>query len=157
MSVVFPSFLRDIYLRLGSLLLVIGYALQWWNFDKCILGLGLIYLIAFVMLFTQLVVVNKLRFDFSFKFFGGRLRKRLFSFAAYSMLMASSFALINNVTYDQVTTQLGPALNGIYTTCFFIALIVEMPKRNMIKVLGPVISLEFERNNIQEVGQTPMK
>jgi len=153
MRVVFPTFIRDIYLRVGSLLLVLGFALGWWSFNTAATGLGFVYLIAVVMLFGQLLTNHQLKLDFSFHFFNAKWRNQLFRFASYSMLLALSFAVINNITYEQITAQLGAELNGIYVTCFFIALVVEMPKRNMIKVMGPVISLEFERKNIPEVGK----
>lgn len=153
MKVLFPSFLRDIYLRAASLFLVFGYAAQWWNFDAVVLGLGIIYALAFILLFVHLVLEHNFRFDFRFGIITKERKQKLFKFGSYSMLLAGSFALINNATYDQVTTILGPEMNGIFTTCFFIALIVEMPRRNMFKVLGPIISAEMESRNMAEVDK----
>ena len=151
MKVIFPSFLRDVYLRIASLLLVFGYAINWWSFNGAVIGLGLIYLLAFVFLFIQLVTYHGFRFDFSFGFIDRKWRNNLLKFGSYSMMLAGSFAILNNVSYDQVTTILGPEMNGIFTTCFFIAMIVEMPRRNMAKVISPIISSEFEKNNMAEV------
>ncbi|WP_420318309.1 lipopolysaccharide biosynthesis protein [Ekhidna sp.] len=152
MKVLFPSFLRDIYLRFGSLLLVIGYAINWWNFDSAIVGLGVVYFSAFLFLLIQLLIFG-FRFDFRIGIINGEWRYKLLKFGSYSMLMAGTFALINNVSYDQITAILGPEMNGIFTTCFFIALIVEMPKRNMAKVITPILSSELEKNNFKEVSQ----
>lgn len=152
-EVIFPSFLRDIFLRLGSLLLVYGFAMGWWDFDGAVIGLGVNYSLAFLSLIAQLMIKHGFRFDFRFDFISKEWGLKLFQFGSYSMLLAGSFALINNATYDQVTTILGPEMNGIFTTCFFIAMIVEMPRRNMSKVIGPIISEEFENQNMAEVGK----
>lgn len=153
LKVVFPSFLRDVYLRAGSLLVVLGYALNWWGFSASIMGLGLVYFLAFIFLLLQLVIIHNFRFRFNFKFIDQEWKIKLFKFGTYSMLLAGSFAIVNNITYDQVTTILGSDMNGIYTTCFFIALIVEMPRRNMAKVVTPIVSAEFERHNMVEINK----
>ncbi|WP_425392303.1 polysaccharide biosynthesis C-terminal domain-containing protein [Ekhidna sp.] len=151
MKVIFPSFLRDVYLRLGSLLLVIGFAFEWWSFDMAVTGLGLVYFLAFILLLIQLLIRHNFSFDFRFGNLSKEWRGRLFRFGTYSMALAGSFAIINNISYDQITSQLGSDLNGIYTTCFFIAVIVEMPRRNMSKVTSPVLSNEFAKQNMNEV------
>lgn len=151
MKVIFPSFLREVYLRLGSLLLVIGFAFEWWNFDMAVSGLGIVYSLAFIFLFAQLIIEHDFRFDFHFGIITQEWRGKLIRFGSYSMALAGSFAIINNISYDQITAQLGSAMNGIFNTCFFIAVIVEMPRRNMSKVLSPVISSEFARQNMKEV------
>ncbi|WP_420575639.1 lipopolysaccharide biosynthesis protein [Ekhidna sp.] len=153
MKVIFPSFLRDIYLRVGSLLLVFGYAMEWWDFSVAVIGLGTLFFFAFIFLFIQLITFHGFRFDFSFGIIRREWKKRLIKFGLYSMMLAGSFALINNVSYDQVTALLGAEMNGIFTTCFFIAIIVEMPRRSMSKVIAPIISSEFERGNMAEVDK----
>ncbi|SNT35996.1 Membrane protein involved in the export of O-antigen and teichoic acid [Ekhidna lutea] len=152
MKVIFPSFLRDIYIRIGSLTMVIGFAFQWWSFESAVFGLGIIYFSTFLLLFIHCSLDPSFKLDLKFREVAKAWKKPFIRFGGYSMLLAGSFAVLNNVTYDQVTALLGPEMNGIFTTCVFIALIVEMPKRNMAKVMGPILSTEFERNNLKEVG-----
>lgn len=151
LKVVFPSFLREIFLRIGSIFLVVGYALNWFSFDWAVYGLGITYGLVFILLYLQLVISHHFRFDFNFSQISADWKKRLFRFAFYSMGLAGSFAILNNATYSQVSSLLGPAANGIFTTCFFIGVIVEMPRRNMAKVMSPIISSEFEKQNMKEV------
>ncbi len=140
LNVVVPSFLRDVYLRLGSLFLVLGFAWEWWSFHYSVVGLGLVYLLAFILLFLNLLLRHSLRFDFNLSDIDFQWKKNLWRFGSYSMLLAGSFAVINNISYDQITATIGPEMTGIFTTCFFIGVVVEMPKRNMAKVMMPLIS-----------------
>ncbi|MEO9481801.1 MAG: oligosaccharide flippase family protein [Ekhidna sp.] len=153
LKIVFPSFLRDIYLRVASLLLVFGYAVHWWSFNDAIMGLGLVYLLAFIILFLQIILIHKLRFDFHFGIITKEWRIKLMKFGFYSMLMAGSFGVLNNITYDQITITLGSEMNGIFTTCFFIAMIVEMPRRNMANIIAPIISKQLKEQNMVEVNK----
>lgn len=151
MKVIFPSFLRDIYLRVGTLSLIIGFAFDWWSFSTAVFGLGFVYVGAFALLFAQLVLFHHFRFDFRFSIFKGPYTIKLFKFAGYAMLVAGSFALYNNASYDQITAFLGSDATGIFQTCFFIAVIVEMPRRNMSKVMSPIISKESQAQNLKEI------
>lgn len=151
MKVIFPSFLRDIFLRIGSLLLVYGFALQWWDFSGAVTGLGIIYTLAIAFLFFQLIIIHEFRFDFNFEIITKKWKISLLKFGTYSMLLAGSFAILNNATYDQITAILGSGANGIFATCFFVAMVVELPRRNMANVISPILSFEFEKRNMKEV------
>ena len=151
LKVIFPVFIREIFLRVGSLLLVFGYAVNWWSFDGAIAGLGFSYGFAFILLFLQLSLVHRFRFRFDFTVISKKTKDKLVKFAFYSMMLAGSFALINNVSYDQLTAIVGTDAAGIFSTCFFIAVIIEMPRRNMANIISPLLSEKMEKNNFKEV------
>ncbi|WP_436517192.1 hypothetical protein [Ekhidna sp. To15] len=151
LKVLFPSLIRDIILRIGSIVLVVGYALQWFSFEWAVRGLAINYSLALILLFAKLMIFNGFRFSFDFSMISKDWKKKLLQFSAYSMLLAGSFAVMNNATYDLVTSILGATANGIFVTCFFIGTIVEMPRRSMAKVMSPIISKEIENKNMREV------
>lgn len=150
LKVIIPSFLREVFLRFGAIVLVVGYALGYFDFEWAIKGLAINYSIVLLLLFVQLGLYEKLRFDFSFSLIDGKWRQKLFSFAWYSMALAVSFAVLNNASYNQVSAYLGDAANGIFVTCFFIGVIVEMPKRNMVRIISPLLSGAMNDGNIKE-------
>ncbi len=151
LRVLFPSFIRDVFLRIGSIVLVVGYALNWFSFEWAVRGLAINYSLALILLFVKLVLFNGFRFSFNFSLITYEWKVKLMQFAVYSMLLAGSFAIMNNATYDLVTSILGTAANGIFVTCFFIGTIVEMPRRNMAKVISPIISSALENKNLDGV------
>ena len=151
LRVVFPVFIRELFLKVGSFSLVLGYALNWWDFDGAIYGLGISFGLAFIFLFLQLTIVHKFQFHFDFKIISKKIKGEVAKFASYSMLLAGSFAFINNISYDQLTVILGSEASGIFNTCFFIAIIIELPRRNMANIISPILSEEMEKNNLKEV------
>lgn len=152
LSITFPSFLREVYLRLGTFFLVIGYAMEWWSFHWAIVGLGLVYLLAAVLLLANLLLFHSFRFDFHVGIINSKWKRNLFQFGSYSMALAGSFAIINNISYDQITIFLGSEMAGIFTTCFFIGVVVEMPRRNMAKVMMPIVSRAFTENDQKTIA-----
>lgn len=151
LKVIFPTFLREIYLRAGVLLLVFGFSVSWWSFDGAVLGLGVLYTFAFILLFLHLTFSRYYRFDFRFRELIKQWIGKAARFGGYSMLFAGTFAIVNNISYDQLTAEVGPAAAGIFQTCFFIAVIVEMPWMNMAKVISPILSQEFQKGNMKEI------
>ena len=153
LKVIYPSFLREVFLRFGAVALVLGYAFGYFEFDWAVKGLAINYIIAFFLLFLQLMISNGLRLDFSFKMIDKEWRKKILNFGIYSMSIAVSFAILNNASYTQVSSMMGDAANGVFVTCFFIGVIVEMPRRNMARILAPLISDAMNDKDIPRVEQ----
>lgn len=151
LKITFPSFLRDIFLRVGMIALIGGYALGWWNFDATAKGIGLFYVGALTLLIIYVMGWHKLRITLSLNLLETDLIKSSIRLGGYFMLLALSFALLNNISYMQITQILGEDATGIFTICFFIGVIVEMPRRNMIKVLAPIFSKAMEEKDMDLV------
>lgn len=151
LKVIFPSFLREIQLRFGAIVLVLGYAGGYYDFAWAVQGLAINYSLALFLLFGNLILVQKLRFDLSFLKISRDWKIKILRFSLYSMLVALSFAVLNNVSYSQVSSMMGDDFNGILVTCFFIGVIVEMPRRNMSRVIGPLLSTAMAEKDYAEV------
>ena len=149
LKVIFPAFLREVFLRLGAIVLVLGYAGGYFGFEWAVKGLAINYTLVVILLFAHLIISHKLRFDFNFSLITKEWRRKIFSFSIYSMSMAVTFAIINNASYNQVSSVLGDAFNGIFVTCFFIGVIVEMPRRNMARVVAPLLSDSVNNNDLK--------
>lgn len=152
LQVLVPTFLRDIFLRMGAIFLVGGFALDLWDFPTTVKGLAINYVLGFTFLWIYLMAFRGLKFSFNFRQINPPLRKRLLNFAWYLMLLALSFSAMNNVNYLQVSIILGDRANGIFTTCFFIGLIVEIPRRSILNVLSPLISKAMQEDHMEAVG-----
>ena len=151
LRVIVPSFIRDIFLRAGSILLVGGFALNWWSFEAAVNGLAITYIMALLILWLDLTIRQGMRIAFSFDRITPVWRKKIINFGSYSLLLGLSVAVMNNVNYLQVSTLIGERALGIFTTCFFIGLIVEMPRRNMLKVLAPIFAKAMQAHDMDEV------
>ena len=157
LAVLVPSLLRDVFLRLGALLLIAGLAFRWWTFEVAVIGIAFNYGSAVLILLAYVMIKYDLRFVFSLSHIDSKWRRLIFDYAWYSMLMALSFAAMNNISYSQVAATLGESANGIFTTCFFIGLIVEMPNRNMLKVLSPLFSKSMKEQDMEAVKRMYQK
>ncbi len=140
LKVIFPAFLREVFLRLAAIVLVLGYAGGYFEFEWAVKGLAINYSVVLILLFIHLLVAHKIRLTFKLDLISKEWRHKIFNFGLYSMSMSVSFAILNNASYNQVSSMMGDSFNGIFVTCFFIGVIVEMPRRNMARVVAPLLS-----------------
>jgi O-antigen/teichoic acid export membrane protein len=157
LDIILPSFIRDVLVRLGSILLIVGFAGGWWSFEVAVMGLGVNYAVALVVFWGYCMVKYRLRVVLKWPDVDWVWKKRIFKFALYSAVLAASYSVMTNVGYTQVTAMLGAEANGIFTTCFFIGLIVEMPRRNMTKILSPIFSKAFQEGNREVIARMYVK
>jgi len=157
LNVILPSALREIFLRLGMIALIVGYAVEWLTFDQAVVGIGVIYVASFSILLFACIVFHHLKFDFRNKLIEKKGLRSIYAYSLYAMLLAGSFAIINNSSYNQITSILGSSATGVFTVCFFIGVVVEMPRRNMAKIIQPIISSASENGNRTEIKKIYQK
>lgn len=153
LRVIVPSFIRDVALRAGSVVLVGGYALGYWSFSDAIQGLAINYVVAVSALFAYLIIRHKLRLTFQVSEIGIEWRKKMINFGTFLMLLALSSAIVNNISYLQISTILGAEANAIFATCFFIGVIVELPRRSMLTIVSPLFSTYMKTNDLARVDK----
>ncbi|EMR03199.1 hypothetical protein ADICEAN_01677 [Cesiribacter andamanensis AMV16] len=79
------------------------------------------------------------------------VRQLLRPFAWYGLttfLASASSLLIMKTDSVMVTQMLGLDANAIYTTVFFMAVIIEMPRRILSQISTPLLSQAFERRDM---------
>jgi O-antigen/teichoic acid export membrane protein len=82
-------------------------------------------------------------------------QKKLPELVKYSLLSFAGMAgliLIGKIDSMMVSAMIGFSANAIYTTAFYMATVIEIPKRALSQIAMPLISRAFERNDIKEVA-----
>ena len=95
---------------------------------------------------------NKDSISFSFKF--PEIRpyfKKILNFSSYSFLGSFSNIIVLNVDVLMVTSLLGLSQTGIYTTAFYIGMIIEIPRRAISQISIPFISENIKNQNITKI------
>jgi len=77
----------------------------------------------------------------------------MFYFGGYNLLLAGSNSIYSNISFMMIPAMLGMGQNGIYSICFYIGIIIEMPKRSMLQVISPIVSGLFKNNDIKGIEE----
>lgn len=152
MRIVIPKFIREVGIRIMTLVVYLLYAFDIINLDGMVISLCLTYGIATLLNIIYLFSLKKVSFKIQPSFVSKWLRKDFIFYTLF--LIATSLAgnLIPVLNTFFVSGKLGLAVAGINTIAVYIASIVEIPYRSLAAISRPHISQGMKDNNMQEVN-----
>ncbi|MCV9385730.1 lipopolysaccharide biosynthesis protein [Reichenbachiella ulvae] len=151
LKIIAMNVIKEILLRLFTSLLVTLYFLQFLSLTQMVNGLILIYALALLALVLYIAYLGELKISFQLKGLDKDFIKRISNFSLYSMIGASGAYIILNIDQLMVSSMLGLDENGIYTTAFFFAIMIELSKRAILQITTPLISESFENGRLDEI------
>ncbi len=152
LKIIVPNFIRDVLIRILMGVAVILYFLEFISFDLFLVAIVVIYIIAFLALVVYLYRLKALHFSFDFSFFKISPFKEIFRYGLFTVIGSSGTLIVLRVDSIMVTSMLGLASYGIYTIVFYIATVIELPRRAITQIISPVIAKAFTQNNLKEIG-----
>ncbi len=153
LNIVAPNFIKDVVFRVAITAILLSYFTGWVDFNGLMFLLLAAYGIMTLGILMFLAGQRELMFSFNFKFLSGAQTYQLLTYAVFSLLGASGMLIIGKIDSIMVTGMLGTSLNGIYTTVFYIAVVIELPKRAINQISLPLVSRSFEKNDMAEIGK----
>ncbi len=151
LKTIVPNLLREIVARLLLAILVLLYFTGYLDFNQFIVSTALAYLLCLTILIIYLSVQGELQMKMNFDQLDkaqlpGLLKYSLLSFAGMAGLI-----IIGKVDSIMVSGLLGLAANAVYTTAFYMATVIEVPKRALMQIAMPLISRAFEKNDMDDI------
>ncbi|MGL1886549.1 MAG: oligosaccharide flippase family protein [Reichenbachiella sp.] len=151
LKIIALNFIKEILVRILTSLAVTLYFLDIINFAELANGLLAIYTIALISLGFYLLNLNEVKLSVSFQDISKDQIKRLANYSSYSIIGASGVFLVLNIDQVMITSMLGLDANGLYTTSFFFAVLIDMSRRAISQITTPLISDSFEKGEVSEV------
>ncbi|MDG2342777.1 MAG: oligosaccharide flippase family protein [Cytophagales bacterium] len=120
------------------------------DFDYLIKSQVIIYSIGLIVLIYYTNKKDKLSVTIRFE----KIKKhfsKIFNYRSYAFLGSFSNIIVLNVDVLMVTSLLGLSQTGIYTTAFYIGMVIEIPRRAISQISIPFISENIKNNKIKEI------
>ena len=152
-----PNLLREVVARLFLGILVLLYFSGYISFHSFIISSAIAYLICLVILIVYLTVQKDLQINFNLKGLNKSVLPDLIKYSLLSFAGTAGLIIIGKVDSLMVAALLGLGANAIYTTAFYMATVIEVPKRALSQVAMPLIARAFERSDIQEIKKIYQK
>ena len=153
LNIVAPNFIKDVLFRIAIAGILLAYFFGLLDFNGLMLMLLAAYGLMVLSIITFLAGRKQLKLSFKFGFLSGKLSSQLLTYAVFSLLGASGMLIIGKIDSLMITGMIGTSLNGIYTTVFYIAVIIELPKRAINQISLPLISRSFEKGDMSAIGK----
>ncbi|RKQ49361.1 O-antigen/teichoic acid export membrane protein [Roseivirga pacifica] len=151
LSITLPTFLRDIGIRILTMLFVLLYAFDLLTFEQLTWSFILVYGLVTLALLARLVIKKEAQLSFQFGFLNSPLAKQILNFGLYALLGAGGTQIILQIDSIMVSGELGLEATGIYTIAFFIGTVIEMPKRAISQLSLSLMSQSFKKNDMEAV------
>ncbi|MDN4164919.1 oligosaccharide flippase family protein [Cytophagales bacterium LB-30] len=151
LQVIIPTLVKEVFFRIFSSISIALYFFQVIPFQGLLYFLVITYATGFLFMFFYLVMKKNTHFSFHWDFVDTPFVRRFFSYILLTMLGSSGILILSRIDSFMVTSYLGLAENAIYTIAFFIATVLEMPKRGITQITTPLISQSFLKNDLKEV------
>lgn len=145
------NLLREVVARLLLSILVLLYFSGMISFDQFIIGSVVAYLICMTLLILYLWQQGEISIKTDFTKLDQSGFPELFKYSILSFAGTAGMILIGKIDSMMVSAMLGLASNAIYTTAFYMATVIEIPRRALSQITMPLISKAFEQQEIKEV------
>ena len=161
-STLFESFLRARYdtvvsnvvngvsNRILTALTLILFSLSLISFDEFINYQAVTYAFGLFILLAYAYRKDKIEINLSFDRIKYKL-KEIFNFSSYAFIGSFSNIIVLNIDVIMVTSFLGLSDTGIYTTAFYIGMIIEIPRRAISQISIPFISENIKKKNFSKI------
>lgn len=152
-----PAIVREILMRLFISLGLTAVLLNIFTFatfaDSIIFyyGIGLIILIVYIKK-EKLLFLKP-----DSKILQSTHLKEMFVFAGFVIMGNASGTIITNIDSLMLSAYSGLGSAGIYTIAFFIAAVIEIPKRSISQVVIPIVSQANKDNDIPKLKELYQK
>uniref|UniRef100_UPI00404819CB lipopolysaccharide biosynthesis protein n=1 Tax=Algoriphagus sp. TaxID=1872435 RepID=UPI00404819CB len=147
-----PTFFREVFLRLLTSVLVALYLLKWIDFDQVMQGLVLVYGLSMLGVTIYMVWLGVFKFDFSWSRFPRGFKSSLLKYSLLTFLATAASTLILKIDSVMISSMLSLEANAIYSIAFYMALVIELPRRAISQVAMPLIADHFTQQRIQEIN-----
>ncbi len=152
LKTVVPNLLREIVARVLLSVLVLLYFSGALTFDQFIIGSVVAYLICLLLLISYLWQQREISIQTDFKKLDQNKFPELMKYSLLSFAGMAGMILIGKIDSMMVSAMRGLAANAIYTTAFYMATVIEVPRRALSQITMPLISQAFEKNEVKEVA-----
>lgn len=155
--ITFTRLTKELVLRIGVSIMALLFGIQWLNFEDTLVFLIVVHFFVLVLNILYLKRLKPIDFSPSRIDIPSQVQKDYFKYTIFVIVASISSVIINKVDFVMVSSMQGMADTGIYSTAFYLALIVEIPRRSILQIGSPIISKYIHDENWVELKSVYQK
>lgn len=152
LKTVFLNLLKEVAVRAMLAILVTLYFLKWLSFEAFIISTVIAYMVSLLALMIYLASSKDLSFSMKFSFISREKKKELVVYSLLSFAGAAGMIIIGKIDSLMIAGMLGLKYVAVYTTAFYMASVIEVPKKALSSVAMPLIAQSFEKKDIKHIA-----
>jgi O-antigen/teichoic acid export membrane protein len=153
-----PSFIREVYLRLANVLLILMFGLGWYSFTVLLYLMLAAYALGVFILLCYIYRLGKFYFRRPDPSLFTRIQiKAMLGYGGFTLLGGLGVSLILTIDRSMLAGEKGLISAGIFIIASYIASIIEIPKKAISQISIPYLSDAIRMEKTSEVARLTQK
>lgn len=148
---VFTLFVREILIRLLTLVGILAIAFGNINFEQFLIWFLIIHALALIVISVPLIRSKSISFRPDFSFFKARRLKLILRYGLVSLLTGTTAYIIQLIDSLMIGAYLDLDQVGIYTIAFFMGSVIAMPARGISRIAVPMVATAWKRQRLDRI------
>lgn len=148
LKTIYTTFLNDVFVKLLVALVVTLFMLNLYDQNGLILAFVCCYAFQLLLLLVYVQRLYHFRFTNPLKFFTKKELKKFGKFMLFVLIGASGSGIVAQIDSVMSSSKLGLEYTGIYAIAFYVAIVIEIPRRNITRILTPLVAKSLQENDI---------
>lgn len=147
-----PVFLRDIVLRLQTTILALLFVFKLLDFSQFIWLLVGSYGVVLLFLIFYLRSIGALKIALDFSFLKKGFLREIMSYGLYVLLGSTGTSLVSYIDILMIGSMIGLKETGIYAIAYYMAVVIDIPRRAIKQVVDPFIALAIKNDDRMQIA-----
>ncbi len=152
-KVVFPTFMREVFIKLSNTFLIILFAFSVINFTQFLYLFILVYLLASTILLFYVKSLGSFSLLPNFSIFKSPKLKQMLSYGMFTLLGGIGYLLTTKIDILMLPAYEGLRQTAVYTIAVLIATLMEIPKRTLTQAVTSTLSFAIKDNDKQKINE----
>jgi O-antigen/teichoic acid export membrane protein len=153
LKTVFPAVLRELGLRVFTLILLVLYFVDWIDFTVFIYAWLGMYSLNVFFLALYLFNLKFLKVELGFPLFpNADLSKKMRRYGLVTLLTSSAAILVNRIDVLMLGHYINLENISYYTVAFFMASLIHIPARSILQIVKPLLANAWAENHLEEIA-----
>ena len=150
LRIVVPKFVREVGLRVGTLVIYLLYYYEVVDFDGVIIAFCVLYGLALLINVGYLFSLQRVSFKIEWDYLKPQLKRDFMFYTLFMLTAALAGNVIPMLSKFFVAGNAGFRLAGVFTIATNIAAVVEMPYRSLGAISRPHISEAMAKQDVEQ-------
>ncbi len=146
-----PIFVNEIFFRVFIIIGLLLLYLKWFNLNALVTFIIFSYGLGLAILIFYTKTINSLFLKPNLSIFKSKYFKELLVFGGFMLFGSVGSLMISNIDGLMLSAYKGLAQTGIYTIAFFIATVIEIPKRALVQSVIPFVSESNKNGDLKHL------
>jgi O-antigen/teichoic acid export membrane protein len=148
-----PTFLRDVFLRVVALMLIVSYTFGWINLEVFIITYVCRFIAGIVAMLFYTYYIDELHWHFKWRLFKEPIFRKMLNFSYYSILASLGNKLTTKIDVLMIPALLSMGAAGIYGIFMFFTSVITIAHNSIAKITSPMIAAAWKRQDISAIQQ----